>query len=344
MLFVRSLYALVAVIILSVSNAGDAYSASTIDQVRSRGFVRCGVTDRVPGFSIQNASGAWEGFFVDYCRAAAAAVIGDADAVSVDSFWLDALSGRDIDVLHAGTTWTFNRDTSQGIEFPGIYFYDGQGFIANASLGVENVEQALSKQGVKVCAISETSTAFRNLNDFIKRNNAPWEVVEIKTMEGMWRAFFGGRCNMAIHDRSALAAVHAGRMGDTADYIVLPDVITKEPLAPAVRDDDIQWRDLLSWVLQVTIVAEEHSITKDNVDQVRTSAELTEIRYLLGEIEGLGKPFGLDDSWAYRVIKQVGNYGEIFNNNLGPETKFKMTRGMNKLWRDGGLLYAPPLR
>ncbi len=340
----RNLYVLVAVLTLSISNADVALSASTIEEVKSRGFVRCGVTDRVPGFSIQGPNGKWEGFFVDYCRAAAAAVVGEANAISIDSFWLDALSGRDIDILHAGSTWTFSRDTSQDVEFPGIYFYDGQGFIANMNLGVTNLDEALKLKDVKVCAIGDTSTALRNLQDFIKRNKLSWEIVEIKTMEGMWRAFFGGRCKMAIHDRSALFAVHAGRMNDSADYVVFPDVITKEPLAPAVRDDDVQWRDLISWILLVTIAAEEHSITRDNVDEFKAKSTVTEIRHLLGVDEGLGKPFGLDDEWAYRIIKEIGNYGEIFDKNLGPNTKLKMQRGLNKLWRFGGLLYAPPLR
>ena len=328
----------------SLMSIAPGVDASTMDQVKNDGFVKCGVTDRVPGFSIQNADGKWEGFFVDFCRAAAAAALGNADAVSIDSYWLDALEGREVDVLHAGSTWTFKRDSGQNVEFPAIYFYDGQGFIANSGLGVSNLTEAMNLKDVPVCAIGTTSTAMVNLKDFIKRNGVKWDVIPIQTMEGMWRAFFGGRCQLAIHDRSALSAVHAGRMDDSEDYVVFPDVISKEPLALAVRDDDPQWRDFNAWLVMVTIAAEEFGISKANVDEVRATSSSPEIRRLLGVEPGLGKPFGLDDRWAYRVIKQVGNYEDIFDANIGPETRFKMQRGLNKLWSEGGLLYAPPIR
>ncbi|MEG3620015.1 transporter substrate-binding domain-containing protein [Magnetovibrio sp. PR-2] len=340
----RSIFAGICLAALSLLTIRPDAQASTMDQVKNNGFVKCGVTDRIPGFSMQNPDGKWGGFFVDFCRAAAAAAVGSADAISVDSYWLDALEGREVDVLHAGSTWTYTRDTKNAVEFPAIYFYDGQGFIANTGLGVSNLSEAMKLKDVPVCAINTTSTAMVNLQDFIKRNGVQWDVVPIQTMEGMWRAFFGGRCQMAIHDRSALSTVHAGRMDDSADYVVFPEVISKEPLALAVRDDDAQWRDFNAWLVMVTIAAEEYGVSRKNVDEVRASTSSPEIRRLLGLEPGLGTPFGLDDRWAYRVIKQVGNYADIFNANIGPDTRFKMQRGLNKLWSDGGLLYAPPVR
>lgn len=332
-----------AVFTLGVS-MGDAQAASTLKSVQDRGYVQCGVTDRVPGFSIQGVDATWSGFFVDYCRAIAAAVLGDGDAIRLDDYWLDALEGGDIDILHAGSTWTFVRDTQRSVEFPNIYFFDGQGFIAHTKLGVTSLKEAMAKEGIRVCAIGPTSTARKNLEDFMKNNQVNWTLVPIKTMDGMWRAFFGGRCQMAIHDRSALAAVHAGRLDDSDDFVVFAEVISKEPLAPAVRTDDAQWRDLVSWATLVTIAAEELNITSANIDDMKANSDSPEVRRLLGVEPGLGKGFDLDDEWAYRIIKQLGNYGEIFNRNLGPDTKFRMPRGLNSLWRDGGLLYSPPVR
>lgn len=334
----------VTAIVSVMMKVDDVSAASTMETIKNRGYVECGVTDRVPGFSFHQADGQWKGFYIDFCRAAGAAVLGDAKAVQVDSYWLDALEGREIDVLHAGSTWTFVRDTTRDIEFPGIYFYDGQGFIAHSNLGVKSLKDAMAMKGLKVCAIGPTSTAHSNLADFITKNQLQWTLVPIQTLDGMWRAFFGSRCDMAIHDRSALAAIHAGRLEDSGDFIVFPEVISKEPLAPAVRADDVQWRDFVAWTTLVSIAAEELGVTSSNVDEMKATSKSSEVRRLLGVEPGLGQGFGLDDEWAYRVIKQVGNYGEIFERNLGLQTKFKMARGLNSSWRDGGLLYAPPIR
>lgn len=328
----------------AVLQSGTADAASTMSAAKDRGYVKCGVTARVPGFSMHGANGMWSGLFVDFCRAAGAAVLGDANAIQIEDYWLDALEGREVDVLHAGSTWTFTRDTTREIEFPGIYFYDGQGFIAHTGLGATTLKDAMVLEGLKVCAIGPTSTAHSNLEDFIAKNKLQWNLVPVQTMDGMWRAFFGGRCKVALHDRSALAAVHAGRLNDSDDFIVFPDVISKEPLSPAVRSDDLQWRDFVAWVTLVTITAEELGVTQDNADDMKANSQNPEVRRLLGAEPGFGQGFGLDDEWGYRIIKQVGNYGEIFARNLGPDTRFRMSRGLNSLWRDGGLLYAPPLR
>lgn len=317
---------------------------TTAETVRDRGYVICGVTDRMPGFATQGNNGEWEGFNIDFCRALAAAVVGDASAYKASDFWLDALFSKDIDVLHAGSTWTFNRDTVQKAEFTGTNFYDGQGFIAHAQLGAKTLKEAMGLSNVKVCAVGGTSTALSNLNDFMAKNELSWKVSSTQTLDGMWRSFFGGRCNMAIHDRTALAGVHASRLGDSSDYIVYPEVITKEPLSPAVRDDDPAWRDMVAWVTMVTFSAEELGVTQANVDDLRANSTVPEVRRLLGVEPGLGKGLRVDDEWAYRVIKQVGNYGDIFERNLGQSSKFKLSRGLNGLWTEGGLLYAPPIR
>lgn len=325
----------------SVAFAADK---TTTERVRDRGYVICGVTDRMPGFATQGVDGSWEGLNIDFCRALAAATLGDASAIQAADYWLDALAAKDIDVLHAGSTWTFNRDTAQNFEFPGINFYDGQGFIAHAQLGVKDLKQAVALSKANVCAIGESSTALANLEDFMAKNKVAWQIIPIQTLDGMWRAFFGGRCDMAIHDRSALAGVYAGRLQDSKDYVVFPEVISKEPLSPAVNDDDVQWRDLVAWVTFATIAAEELGITQANVDDLKANSTIPEIRRFLGAEPGLGEGLPVDDEWAYRVIKQVGNYGEIFDRNLGQGSPFKLERGLNALWTHGGLLYSPPFR
>ncbi|MBF0248967.1 MAG: transporter substrate-binding domain-containing protein, partial [Alphaproteobacteria bacterium] len=300
--------------------------------------------DRMPGLSNTNPDGGWSGFFVDFCRAGAAAIFKNPDAVLVGDYWLDALEGRTIDVLHAGSTWTFERDVGQNLDFPAVYLYDGQGFISYAHLGAKTLEDAKTLSGVQVCAIETTSTALTNLLDFMARNRVDWTVVPIQTMDGMWAAFFGGRCQMVVHDRTALVAVHAGRLEGSKDFVVFPEVISKEPLSPAVRGDDPRWRDFVAWTVLATVAAEELGVTRANVDDMKANAKDPEVRRLLGGEPGIGRGFGLDDEWAYRVIKAVGNYGEIFDRNVGEGSPFKMSRGLNRLWRDGGLLYPPPIR
>lgn len=344
----RTTYAMasLAAVFLMAAGSATALAAgkSTMETVRDRGYVICGVTDRMPGFATQGVDGTWEGFNIDFCRALAAAALGDAQAYQAADYWLDALNAKDIDVLHAGSTWTFGRDTVDHVEFPGINFYDGQGFIAHARLGVKTLKEAMGNSEVNVCAIGPTSTATSNLEDFMAKNKVSWQVTSVQTLDGMWRAFFGGRCNVAIHDRTALAGVHAGRLNDSQDYVVFPEVISKEPLAPAVREDDAMWRDTVAWVTYATIAAEELGVSQANVDEMKATSTDPQVRRLLGVEPGMGKGLPMDDGWAYRVIKQVGSYGEIFERNLGQGSKFKLARGLNALWTDGGLLYAPPIR
>ncbi len=332
-----------ATVILSISFSKSP-EAATIDSIRDRGFVSCGITERMPGFSLIHSDGKWSGLNIDFCKALAAAILKDANAIKVQSFWLEALEARDIDVLHAGSTWTLSRDSEKKVSFPGTVFYDGQGFLAHSSIGAKNLKQAQTKLNLKVCAIEETSTASNNLSEYIKINDLKWETVSIKTMDGMWSAFFGGRCNMAIHDRTALMTVHADRLEGSSDYVVFPEVISKEPLSPAVRSDDSEWEDIVRWTTFIAIAAEEFGITSDNVDEMLNNNPPPKIARLLGVSKGIGKGLGLDDKWAYRIIKQVGNYGEIFERNLGSKSKFKLKRGLNDLWFRGGLMFSPPLR
>ena len=320
-----------------------AEAATTVETVRSRGYVRCGVTDRLPGFSLISTEGQWKGFNVDLCGALAAAVLGNRKAVEIQDFWIDALISGDVDVLHAGSTWTYSRDTTKPIEFPGTVFYDGQGFIAHKHMGAKTLSEAREKNGLRICAIAETSTAGQNIDEYIKLNNLDWNVVMVTTMDGMWRAFFGGRCDMAIQDRTALVTVLAARMEDSTNFIIFPEVISKEPLSPAVRSDDEQWINIVRWVTFAMIAAEELGVTSQNIDAMKTS-QRPDIQRLVGASPGFGAGLGLDDDWAYRVIKQVGNYGEIFENNLGAQTPFRLGRGLNGLWTQGGLMIAPPLR
>ncbi|MDH5489411.1 MAG: amino acid ABC transporter substrate-binding protein [Rhodospirillaceae bacterium] len=339
----RRYYLTALLAFISVFFILPAANAATIDSIRDRGFVSCGVTERMPGFSAVNSDGSWNGMNVDLCRALAAAVLQNAEAIKVQPFWLEALATRDIDVLHAGSTWTLSRDSEKNINFPGTVFYDGQGFLAHAKVGAQNLKKAKTISAINVCAIVETSTAGSNLSEYIKNNNLDWNMIEVKTLDGMWSAFFGGRCDMVIHDRTALMTVHADRLEGSDDYVVFPEIISKEPLSPAVRADDEKWEDLVRWTTFITIAAEELGVNSKNIDAM-TDDHNPAIARLLGTAKGIGKGFGLDDKWAYRVIKQVGNYGEIFERNLGSGSKFKLKRGLNDLWVRGGLMIAPPLR
>lgn len=320
-----------------------AEAASTIELVRERGYVRCGVTGRMPGFSILNEKGQWNGFNVDFCRGLAAAVLGDGNAIKVQDNWLDSLEARTVDVLHASSTWTLTRDTHMNVNFTSPVFYDGQGFIATRRLGVTSLSEALAAENIRVCAISKTSTAGGNLAEFIAKNDAKWKVVLTNTMDGMWKAFFGGRCDMAIHDRTSLMTILADRLEGSAEFVVFPEIISKEPLSPAIRSDDQEWEEIVRWVGFAVIAAEEYGITLANIDDMRKSS-VPEVQRILGVREEVGKGLGLDDEWAYRVIKAVGNYGEIFERNLGQGSKFKLERGINNLWNRGGLMISPPFR
>jgi general L-amino acid transport system substrate-binding protein len=252
-----------------------------------------------------------------------------------------ALLGGEIDVLIRNTTWTYGRDTALGLEFVAVTFYDGQGFMARTSLGVASLGEL--GPGVRVCFETSTTTA-RNLSDYAVSHGMRYEPVAFQSASESRMALFSGRCDLYTTDRSALVAIRGAHVPNPEDYVILTDIISKEPLGPVVRDDDPQWREIVQWVVFATIEAEEKGISSANVSERRNSPGNPAVAAMLGGTAGIGKGLGLDDEWVYRVIRQVGNYGEIFARNLGADTPLAMDRGLNALWTEGGLMYSPPLR
>jgi len=322
--------------------AGSA-AAQTLDEVRERGHLSCGVNTGLAGFASPNEDGEWEGFDIDFCRAMAAAIFGDANAVRYRALTsqerFTALQSSEIDILSRNTTWTFTRDVSVGVDFAGVNYYDGQGFMVPAALGVES---ALELDGARICVQTGTTTEL-NLADYFRTNDMTFETVVIQTAEDSRRNYLAEACDAYTTDISGLAAVRA-TLPEPGAHIILPEVISKEPLGPVVRQGDHQWADLTRWVLNATIAAEELGITSQNVNEMRETSNNPNILRLLGTEGDLGAQTGLDAGWAYNVISQVGNYGESFDRNIGPGSPLSLERGLNAQWYDGGILYAPPLR
>ncbi len=322
---------------------GSAYSA-TLDDVMARGHLECGVSTGLPGFASPDDQGVWSGFDVDYCRALAAAIFGDSNAVKYNPVStknrFTALASGEFDVLARNTTWTYSRDTDLKQTFLGINFYDGQGFMVRADLGVSS---ATELDGASVCIQTGTTTEL-NLADFFRVNGMSYEPVPIETNAEAQEQFFGQACDAYTTDRSGLAATRAAS-GNPDDYVVLPEVISKEPLGPLVRHGDDQWADIGRWVLNALIIAEEKGLTSANVREMASApTNDPEINRLLGTEGAYADMVGLPNDWAVHAIEQVGNYGEIFANNIGPDTPIGLARGVNDLWTNGGLIYAPPYR
>ncbi len=341
----RRLYSLVAGCLLSwLLCIPLAWAGSTLDAVKERGFLRCGVAEIGVGLSYVNEAGDWAGFFPAYCRAVAAATLGSAEAVD---FVLTEVGSRfefvrsnTIDVLSSNSTWTLRRDSGLGIDWAGVLYYDGQGFVAHKSLGV----QSLAEVGAAmVCVTAAGTTTEKNLSEYIRLKNPKMKSMTFQSIEGRDGAFLRRRCDLLTTDRLVIVGMLSSRAPNPDDYVLLPEVISKEPLGPVVRDDDPQWFDIVKWVVFATIAAEEKGVTSANVAAMRGSED-PEVRRLLGVDPGLGETLGLDEAWAARVIEQVGNYGEIFERNLGKNTPLGLERGLNALWTEGGLMYAPPLR
>ena len=317
-------------------------TASTLDDVLARGFLKCGVSQGQPGFSSVDDDGAWSGFDVEYCRAIAAAVLGDADAVEYTplsaSERFDALIDGQIDVLSRNSTWTMAREAGLPISFVGINYYDGQAFMVRQSMGITS---ALELSNATICANAGTTTVL-NVTDFFEARSMPVELVTFDNVEDVVAAYDSRRCDAYAHDTSGLFAQRLN-LTTPGDHIVLPEVISKEPLSPAVRDDDIKWFDTARWVLFAMINAEELGITSANVESFRDS-ENPAIARLVGADGNFGEFLGLRTDWAYQVIVQVGNYGEVFERTIGQGSPLGIGRGLNALWSEGGLLYAPPIR
>ena len=320
-----------------------AASAATLDDVKARGKLNCGINTGLVGFAAPDANGRWEGFDVAVCRAVAAAVLGDQEAVDFVNLTgktrFTALASGEIDLLSRNTTWTFTRDVDLKFEFIGINYYDGQGFIVPKALGVSSAKDL---DGATVCIQTGTTTEL-NLADFFRTNNMTYEPVPIETEAEARQQYLAGACDTYTTDASGLAAARAA-YENPADHIILPEIISKEPLGPLVRHGDPEWGDITRWTLNALIAAEELGVTSANIDEMLSGTDNPEINRLLGVEGNFGEMLGLDNAWAVNAIKAGGNYGEIFARYLGESTPVGLARGLNAQWKDGGLLYAPPFR
>lgn len=320
-----------------------AHAASkTVDAMKARGELVCGVNTGLAGFSQADSSGNWSGLDVDYCKAVAAAVLGDAKKVKYVPLnaqqRFTALQSGEVDILSRNTTGTLSRDASLGLHFVGTSFYDGQGFMVAKG----KIKSAKQLNGAAVCVQSGTTTE-KNLTDFARANKIKITPVVFEKVEAATGAYFSGRCQAYTTDASGLASTRAKEAKNPADHEILPDLISKEPLGPMVRRGDDEWLAITKWVLNGLIEAEEYGINKANVGEMKKSTD-PQVGRMLGSTEDLGKHLGLDKEWLARSIAATGNYGEIFERNVGPKTPLNLPRGKNNLWNNGGLMYAPPLR
>ena len=321
----------------------SAAQSATLDDVKAKGFVQCGVSQGLPGFSNPDSQGNWTGLDVDVCRAVAAAVFGDASKVKYTPLSakerFTALQSGEIDMLSRNTTWTMTRDTTLGLNFAGVNYYDGQGFMVRKSLGITS---ALELSGASVCTNTGTTTEL-NVTDYFRANNMELELVQFEKSDEVVQAYDGGRCDVYTTDASGLYAQRL-KLTNADEHVVLPEIISKEPLGPVVRQGDDQWFNLVKWSLFAMVNAEELGVTKANVDDMKANSTNPSIRRLLGVEGSFGENLGVPNEWAYNIVKGVGNYGESFDANVGPDTPLGISRGVNALWSKGGFQYAPPIR
>ena len=318
--------------------------AATLDDVKAAGTLKCGINTGLPGFAYTDDAGNWTGFDVAYCRALAAAVLGDASAISFVNLTgktrFPALASGEIDVLSRNTTWTFSRDVDLGFTFVGVNYYDGQGFIGRTALGISS---ATELDGASVCIQTGTTTEL-NLADFFRVNGISYEPVPIETNAEARAAYEAERCDVYTTDASGLAATKT-TFEDPSAHMVFPEIVSKEPLGPLVRQGDDQWADIARWTLNALITAEELGVTQGNVGEMAAAAgDHPEINRMLGTEGSLGEMLGLDAQWAVRAIAAEGNYAEIFDRYIGPDSPLGLGRGLNALYTDGGILYSPPFR
>src|SRR5215510_2032248 len=323
--------------------SGSAMAGKDLDAIKARGSLICGVGTGTAGFMLADSQGKWTGLDVDVCRAVAAAIFGDAEKVKYVPLTAQqrftALQSGEVDMLSNNTTATLTRDTALGLDFTAITYYDGQGFMVNKKLGVKSAKEL---NGATVCVQPGTTTEL-NLADYFRANKMTFKPVVIEKVEEVRAAFFAGRCDVFTTDASGLYSTRAANAPNPDDYIILPEIISKEPLGPLVRHGDNQFADIVRWTLFAQIEAEEYGITSKNVDEMMKSDNPT-IKRILGVTPGMGKALGVDEKWVYNIVKQVGNYGESFERNLGMSSPLKIERGLNRLWTQGGLQYAPPIR
>jgi general L-amino acid transport system substrate-binding protein len=332
---------LVSVAAVIALSAQEASANTTLQAVKARDKVICGANGGRPGFSGLDSKGQWQGIDVEVCRAIAAATLGNASKtqlVKVSSQTrFTALQTSEVDVLTANVTWTLSRDTTLGLDFAAPIFYDGQAFMVPRKLGVKSTKDL---DGATIC-IEPGTTSEKLVADLFRANKLKYKPVVIEDRKELNNAFFGGRCDVHVQSVSGLSSGRATMAKDPNDYVILPEIYGKDPMGPVIRQGDAQWRDIVNWVVYALIAAEELGITSHNVDQMKSSDE-ADIARFLGTKDDLGKGLGLPKDWAYQIVKQVGNYGEVFERTLGKGSPLKLDRGINRQWKDGGLLYAPP--
>ena len=333
---------LLAVAVAGVVATGTATAGATFDAVKKKGFVQCGVSTGLPGFSVSDDKGNWKGIDVDACRAVAAALFGDASKVKYTPLnakeRFTALQSGEIDMLPRNTTWTYTRDTSLGLNFAGVNYYDGQGFLISKKLGVKSAKEL---SGAAICIQAGTTTEL-NLADYFRANKMEYTAITYDSSDETIKGFEAGRCDVLTSDQSQLYALRI-KLQKPDDAVVLPEVISKEPLGPVVRQGDDEWFNLVRWSLFAQINAEELGVTSANVDEKSKSTD-PNVQRLLGGEGVKGEFLGVGDKLAYNIIKQVGNYGEMFERNVGQGSPLKIERGLNALWNKGGIQYAPPIR
>lgn len=336
----RTLVPLAAALFATAAHAGK-----TLDQVRQRGHVVCGVSNGNAGFSLANSIGTeWKGLDVDVCRAIAAAVLGDPAKVKwvrlSNQDRLTAVQSGDVDILSRNTTWTMSRDASMGLQFVATTFYDGQGFMMPAGRAARGLG---ALKGARVCVQSGTTTE-KNLTDYSTARKLDLKPVLFDKIDGAFGAYFSGKCDAITDDSSSLAAARSTAAVSPSEHVILQELISKEPLGPVVKRGDDEWLMIARWVIFGLVEAEENGVTQANVDQLAKTSREPAVMRLLGTSEDTGKLLGLDKDWLRRSVRAVGNYGEIFERNVGPKTVIGLPRGMNRLWNAGGIMYAPPVR
>jgi len=340
----RRVAASIVVATTALCGTTAAHAGKTLDEIRQRGELVCGVNTGLAGFSQADSKGHWSGLDVDVCRAIAAAVLKDPNKVR----WVPLtaqqrftpLQSGEIDILSRNTTWTETRDASLGLSFTGVDYYDGQGFMVPVKSGIKSAKQL---KNATVCVQAGTTTE-KNLSDYSRANDLDIKPVVFEKQEVATNAYFTGRCGAFTTDASGLASIRAKDASNPKDHLILPEIISKEPLGPVVRRGDDEWFAIAKWVLFGLVEAEEYGITQANVDAMAAESESPAVQRILGSSEDSGKPLGLDRQWMVRAIKAVGNYGEMFERNVGSKSPLNLPRGINALWNHGGIVYAPPIR
>ena len=342
----RNTLAATAASIVAFITSSTAMAGKDLDAIKARGALNCGVGIGTAGFMLADSQGKWRGLSVDVCRAVAAAIFGDAEKVKYAPLTsqqrFTAVQSGEVDIVMGNATWTLTRDTALGLDFTGVYYYDGQSFLVPKTLGVKSAREL---GGATVCVAPGTTTEL-NLADYFRANKMTFKPVVIEKVDEIRAAFFAGRCDVYTTDASSLAATRAANVPPPRtfdDFVILPEIISKEPLGPVVRHGDSQFADIVRWALYAMVEAEEHGITSKNVDEMLKS-DNPAIKRILGVTPGMGEALGIDERWVYNIVKQVGNYGESFDRNVGKDSPLKIDRGLNRLWSQGGLQYSPPFR